>query len=246
MTYGIDLSGAGWRKSTRSQQSGNCIEVAAVSGGRIAVRDSKNPAWSALVATSRSGRPSSRGSRPARSAAEPAAAPIGPWTAGQGSRPASRSPRQDGRSSTTTRPTNTRNPARAPGGTAGTGFAVRLPRPRRRVGFAAGAWQGGGCTGYAVKRRLICYSTPTTRWTGGRGEEEAMREAEAADVPSAISIWERSCHGLASPPCHVMARESFEDEATAALMNEHFVSDQGGPRGAAGRGRGLHGRPPRR
>ncbi|MFO7251140.1 MAG: DUF397 domain-containing protein [Actinomycetes bacterium] len=49
MTYGIDLSGAGWRKSTRSQQSGNCIEVAAVSGGRIAVRDSKNPDGPALV-----------------------------------------------------------------------------------------------------------------------------------------------------------------------------------------------------
>ncbi|MFE9655364.1 DUF397 domain-containing protein [Micromonospora sp. NPDC006431] len=56
---GLDLSGAGWRTSTRSSGNGNCVEVAAV-GGRIAVRDSKDrpgpvlafgpAAWAAFVA----------------------------------------------------------------------------------------------------------------------------------------------------------------------------------------------------
>ena len=38
-----------------------------------------------------------------------------------------------------------------------------------------------------------------------------------------------------------MERESFEDEATAALMNEHFVLRQARPRGAARPRRDLHG-----
>jgi Domain of unknown function (DUF397). len=47
----IDLTGAVWRKSARSAQ-GNCVEVARLAGGRVAVRDSKNPLGSVLVFTS--------------------------------------------------------------------------------------------------------------------------------------------------------------------------------------------------
>ncbi|MFP5372484.1 MAG: thioredoxin domain-containing protein, partial [Actinomycetes bacterium] len=48
--------------------------------------------------------------------------------------------------------------------------------------------------------------------------EEAFAEARARDVPVLVSVGYAACHW-----CHVMAHESFEDEATAAVMNEGFV-----------------------
>ena len=47
---------------------------------------------------------------------------------------------------------------------------------------------------------------------------EANRLARERDVPILLSIGYSACHW-----CHVMERESFTDEATAAYMNEHFV-----------------------
>ena len=38
-------------------------------------------------------------------------------------------------------------------------------------------------------------------------------------MPVLLSVGYSACHW-----CHVMAHESFEDEATAAYLNEHFVS----------------------
>ncbi|MFN0281140.1 MAG: thioredoxin domain-containing protein [Kineosporiaceae bacterium] len=49
--------------------------------------------------------------------------------------------------------------------------------------------------------------------------EAAFAEARRRDVPVLLSIGYAACHW-----CHVMAHESFEDAATAALMNESFVS----------------------
>ncbi|MGJ6961084.1 thioredoxin domain-containing protein [Streptosporangium sp. G11] len=49
--------------------------------------------------------------------------------------------------------------------------------------------------------------------------EEAFAEAARRNVPLLISVGYSACHW-----CHVMAHESFEDQATAALMNEHFVN----------------------
>src|SRR3954454_6573763 len=47
---------------------------------------------------------------------------------------------------------------------------------------------------------------------------EALERARAEDRPILLSVGYSACHW-----CHVMERESFEDEATAALMNERFV-----------------------
>jgi len=49
--------------------------------------------------------------------------------------------------------------------------------------------------------------------------EDAFTEAERRDVPVILSVGYSSCHW-----CHVMAHESFEDDGTAAYMNEHFVN----------------------
>jgi uncharacterized protein len=48
--------------------------------------------------------------------------------------------------------------------------------------------------------------------------EEALRKASAENKLILISIGYSACHW-----CHVMEKESFEDEDTAAIMNEHFV-----------------------
>jgi uncharacterized protein YyaL (SSP411 family) len=48
--------------------------------------------------------------------------------------------------------------------------------------------------------------------------EEAFAKAQADDKPILLSIGYAACHW-----CHVMEHESFEDDATAALLNEHFV-----------------------
>src|SRR5437879_4364801 len=48
--------------------------------------------------------------------------------------------------------------------------------------------------------------------------EEALGRARAEDKPILLSIGYSACHW-----CHVMERESFEDEGIARLMNAHFV-----------------------
>jgi uncharacterized protein len=49
--------------------------------------------------------------------------------------------------------------------------------------------------------------------------EEALAEAKALDRPILLSVGYAACHW-----CHVMAHESFEDPATAALMNDLFIN----------------------
>ena len=49
--------------------------------------------------------------------------------------------------------------------------------------------------------------------------EEAIGRARAENLPILLSIGYSSCHW-----CHVMAHESFEDEATARVMNARFVN----------------------
>jgi len=49
--------------------------------------------------------------------------------------------------------------------------------------------------------------------------DEALRKARAEDKPILLSIGYSACHW-----CHVMERESFENEEIAKLMNENFVN----------------------
>jgi hypothetical protein len=43
------LAHASWRKSRHSNPSGNCVELAALPGGTIAIRNSRHPAGPALL-----------------------------------------------------------------------------------------------------------------------------------------------------------------------------------------------------
>ncbi|RZS44452.1 hypothetical protein EV193_101328 [Herbihabitans rhizosphaerae] len=57
---------------------------------------------------------------------------------------------------------------------------------------------------------------PVDWWPWG---EEAFAEARRRDVPVLLSVGYAACHW-----CHVMAHESFEDPATAEVMNARFVN----------------------
>lgn len=48
---------------------------------------------------------------------------------------------------------------------------------------------------------------------------EALRRAVAEDKPILLSVGYAACHW-----CHVMAHESFEDDAIAAVVNEHLIA----------------------
>src|SRR5215208_1615506 len=57
---------------------------------------------------------------------------------------------------------------------------------------------------------------PVAWWAWG---PTALAEAQASGKPILLSVGYAACHW-----CHVMAHESFEDDATAAVMNELFVN----------------------
>lgn len=49
--------------------------------------------------------------------------------------------------------------------------------------------------------------------------EEAFEKAKKENKPIFLSVGYSTCHW-----CHVMEKESFEDESVAAVMNEHYVN----------------------
>src|SRR6266702_4631853 len=57
---------------------------------------------------------------------------------------------------------------------------------------------------------------PVDWWPWGT---EALAEAKRANKPILLSVGYAACHW-----CHVMAHESFEDAATAQVMNDLFVN----------------------
>ena len=56
---------------------------------------------------------------------------------------------------------------------------------------------------------------PVDWWPFG---DQAFEHARLRDVPVFVSVGYAACHW-----CHVMAGESFEDQATAEYLNEHFI-----------------------
>lgn len=64
---------------------------------------------------------------------------------------------------------------------------------------------------------LLQHSHNPVNWFAWGGE--ALEKAKGEDKPILLSIGYSTCHW-----CHVMERESFEDEETAAFMNAHFIN----------------------
>src|ERR1700688_1606560 len=64
---------------------------------------------------------------------------------------------------------------------------------------------------------LLQHKTNPVDW--GPGGPPALVEAKRSNKPILLSVGYAACHW-----CHVMAHESFEDEATAAVMNALFVN----------------------
>jgi len=64
---------------------------------------------------------------------------------------------------------------------------------------------------------LLQHQDNPVHWRGWNAA--ALQEARDRDVPILLSIGYAACHW-----CHVMAHESFEDPATAAVMNRLFVN----------------------
>jgi len=60
---------------------------------------------------------------------------------------------------------------------------------------------------------------PITPLTGIPGGDEAFEKAQKQNRPIFLSIGYSTCHW-----CHVMEKESFEDNYVARLMNDAFVS----------------------
>lgn len=50
-TPAANLQGAQWLKSRRSNSQGNCVEIAELPGGRVAMRNSRHPDGPALIYT---------------------------------------------------------------------------------------------------------------------------------------------------------------------------------------------------
>lgn len=47
----VDLGDVGWQKSRRSNSKGNCVELASLPSGQVAMRNSRHPEGPALIYT---------------------------------------------------------------------------------------------------------------------------------------------------------------------------------------------------
>ncbi len=125
---------------------------------------------------------------------------------------------------------------RRPGARIRTGGSAALNRNCRGPGSAGGASEENGRMNRlksATSPYLLQHADNPVDWWPW--SEEAFAEARRRDVPVLLSVGYAACHW-----CHVMAHESFEDPAVAAVVNEPRCRDQGGPGGAPRHRRRLH------
>jgi len=93
------------------------------------------------------------------------------------------------------------------------------------LGPSSGGDASEGAANSAGKNRLGAETSPyllqhkdnPVHWYSWGAE--ALAAAREQDKPILLSIGYSACHW-----CHVMAHESFEDPATADVMNEHFIN----------------------
>jgi uncharacterized protein YyaL (SSP411 family) len=83
-------------------------------------------------------------------------------------------------------------------------FTIRSSGPENRLGRETSP--------YLLQHK----NNPVAWWAWG---PDALKEAQATGKPILLSVGYAACHW-----CHVMAHESFEDDGTAAVMNELFVN----------------------
>ncbi|MEM6643396.1 MAG: thioredoxin domain-containing protein, partial [Bacteroidota bacterium] len=69
----------------------------------------------------------------------------------------------------------------------------------------------------ATSPYLLQHATNPVAWR--EWNKETLALALESDKPILVSIGYSSCHW-----CHVMEKESFENEEVAALMNRHFIN----------------------
>jgi uncharacterized protein YyaL (SSP411 family) len=82
---------------------------------------------------------------------------------------------------------------------------------------AAGISMGENRLGKETSPYLLQHrDNPVHWWAWG---PDALEEAKRSGKPILLSVGYAACHW-----CHVMAHESFEDDATAAVMNDLFVN----------------------
>src|SRR5687768_10055840 len=80
-----------------------------------------------------------------------------------------------------------------------------------------GSSSGNNRLGHSTSPYLLQHAGNPVHWR--QWGQQALAEARETGKPILLSIGYAACHW-----CHVMAHESFEDPATAAVMNRLFVN----------------------
>src|ERR671919_610660 len=131
---------------------------------------------------------------------------------------ARRSPARTSSATCSTRPATRSGRSRSwqPSWSPGRSWRCWAGRPRVRS-FSRGSVGGVNRLAHETSPYLLQHADNPVDWFPWG--EEAFARAREEDRPLLLSVGSAACHW-----CHVMEHESFEDEATAAVMNEHFVS----------------------